>query len=650
MRPMTAFLISTTPGPDCDGGSGPSRLTASAGRGRRAARRQRAARLLAAALLVCAAAPATAAADDWPEYRGAGRQGVWTETGILEEFPPDGLSFTWRVPIQDGYAGPAVAGGRVFVLDARPAGSAGMRMIERILCLDEENGAVLWSHEWESNYAGLQPLYAIGPRATPTVDGDRVYVQGAMGRLFALDVATGAVLWAKDYVADLGTEVPAWGMAGAPLVEDDLLICLAGAEPDGKVIAFDKHTGAEVWRALSSASEPGYNAPLVFDVGGVRQLIVWHPRAITSLDPQTGERYWEIPFEVRMGVTIASPARSGPYLLVSSFFNGSRMLRLNLDRPDASLVWRSEESTEVDTDKLHSMIGTPVIDGDTVYGIDSYGELRGLDARTGERLWESQALTVERARQATAFFVRNGDRYFINNDRGELIIARFAPHGLEVVSRTHLLEPTSPVPRRRELGSVLWSYPAYANRHIVMRNGREIVRASLEAPSLEAPSLETPEAQEVQRPNFSGWWTLDREATTLTAPAFSGGRGGADIDRLFITHAANDTVIVGPETNGLKAWSYTPGRAGTIPVGRDTTMQATARWNGVLLVAEGEQGDMRMHEVMSLSADGTRLTIEVTTTTPDGVVTNTLVYRRDQPVGACDTWAMPCRDFTDQQR
>jgi len=168
----------------------------------------------------------------------------------------------------------------------------------------------------------------------------------------------------------------------------------------------------------------------------------------------------------------------------------------------------------------------------------------------------------------------------------------------------------------------------------------EVVRASLEA-------QETPE---LRRPNFSGWWTLDREATTLTPPAFSGGRGGADIDRLFITHAANDTVIVGPETNGLKAWSYTPGREGTIPVGRDTTMRAAARWDGARLVAEGEQGEMRMHEVMSLSADGSRLTIEVTTTTPDSVMTNRLVYRKDRPAGACGTWAMPCRDFTDQQR
>ena len=170
--------------------------------------------------------------------------------------------------------------------------------------------------------------------------------------------------------------------------------------------------------------------------------------------------------------------------------------------------------------------------------------------------------------------------------------------------------------------------------------GREVVRAALEAPA----------AQEAGRPNFSGWWTLDRDATTLTPPAFSGGRGGADIGRLFITHAANDTVIVGPETNGLKAWSYMPGREGTIPVGRDTTMRAAARWDGARLVAEGTQGDLRMHEVMSLSADGSRLTIEVTTTTPEGEIRNTLVYRKDVPAGACGTWAMPCRDFTDRQR
>lgn len=153
-----------------------------------------------------------------------------------------------------------------------------------------------------------------------------------------------------------------------------------------------------------------------------------------------------------------------------------------------------------------------------------------------------------------------------------------------------------------------------------------------------------------ETPDFAGFWTLDREASAITPPAFSGGRGGASIDRLFIIHAANDTLVIGAETNGLKAWSYTPGQEGTIPVGRDTTMRAASRWDGEQLVVEGARGDMRMHEVLTLSDDGSRLTIEVTTTTPEGGTTNRLVYRKDQPVGACETWAMPCKDFTHQQR
>lgn len=148
-----------------------------------------------------------------------------------------------------------------------------------------------------------------------------------------------------------------------------------------------------------------------------------------------------------------------------------------------------------------------------------------------------------------------------------------------------------------------------------------------------------------QRPDFSGMWTLDREASRFTAPAFSGGRGGDDVGRLFITQAANGTLIVGAETNGLKAWSYTPGRELTIPVGRDTTMLAASRWEGDRLVAEGTQGDMTMREVLALSPDGETLTIEVITGTPDGEIRNRLVYRANRPVGACETWAMPCKEF-----
>ena len=103
---------------------------------------------------------------DWPQWRGVERLGIWTETGIVREFPDEGLAVKWRAPLNGGYAGPAVAGGRVFVLDyveTEPAYGN-----ERIVALDEDTGAVLWTHEWDTTYRMLMMSYATGPRATPT--------------------------------------------------------------------------------------------------------------------------------------------------------------------------------------------------------------------------------------------------------------------------------------------------------------------------------------------------------------------------------------------------------------------------------------------------------------------------------------------------
>lgn len=136
--------------------------------------------------------------------------GVWNETGILESFPKDGLAIRWRTAIKAGYAGPAVAGGRVFVTDFSPVQNT--KGTERIVCLDEKTGKILWTREWDADYIGLMQTYAVGPRATPTVDGERVYVQGAKGMLQCLNVKTGDVIWKKDYVKDYETQVPVWGM------------------------------------------------------------------------------------------------------------------------------------------------------------------------------------------------------------------------------------------------------------------------------------------------------------------------------------------------------------------------------------------------------------------------------------------------------
>ena len=442
------------------------------------------------ALIVCIVASlATTGLDaaDWPQWRGIDRDGNWTDTNIVEQFPDTGLKVTWRVPIRGGFAGPAVADGRVFILDYEETeGSRTMDGYERLLALDEETGVILWSHTWPATYRNIIWKFANGPRTPPTVDENRVYVLGAAGMLLCLATETGELIWQVDTGVDYDTTVPVYGVSNAPIVEGELLIAVVGGFPDAKVVGFDKTTGEEVWRALEMTSEPGYSSPIVITAGGTRQLIFWHATALTSLNPATGETYWEQEFVLDNGLSITTPVRSGQYLVTSQFRNGSMMMALNNDRPAARMLWRGRSRSELPhlTDGLHSIISTPIIMGDYLYGVGSYGELRGINATTGERLWQSDAMTAQE-RFGTAYFVRNGDRHFVTNDSGELIIARFSPDGYEEIDRTPLLEPTlrtrGGASGRWNDRTVLWAHPAFANRHIVVRNDREVIRASLAA-------------------------------------------------------------------------------------------------------------------------------------------------------------------------
>jgi len=424
-------------------------------------------------------------ADDWPEFRGKGRLGVWHERGIVQDFPADGLKTVWRKPVKAGYAGPAVADGRVFVTDWEP--TQGMRGIERALALDEVTGETLWSQQWEANYAGV--MWEVGPGATPTVDEDRVYVLGRTGVLSALTVDTGELLWRKSYAEDYSVDRMTWGFdwgfASAPLVDGERLICFVGGPKDARVVAFNKLTGEEIWRALPSEADLGVAQPIIIEAGGARQLIVWNPDEVASLDPVTGEVYWRQPYTVGGAMTVAVPVQVGTQLFFSTFYDGPMMLTLNQDRPGATLAWKGSSNSEIRTEGLHAVLATPIIDGGYIYGICSYGQLRCLNADTGERIWETQEATVERRRWTSGFMVKNGNRVFINNDRGELIIAHLSPAGYEEISRVPLITPTSPPGNRRELRNVSWVHPAYANKHIYTRNDEEIIALSLDSADYE---------------------------------------------------------------------------------------------------------------------------------------------------------------------
>ncbi len=420
-------------------------------------------------------------AEDWPQWLGPQRDGVWRETGIIEKFPAGGLNFRWRTPIGGGYSGPAVVKGRVYVMDrqlakgtARSADAFSRSKVpgsERVLCLNESDGKILWQHEYECDYT---VSYGAGPRVTPVVNDGKVYALGSEGNLVCLDAEKGTPVWSHDFKKDFAVKTPLWGFAGHPLVDGKKLICLAGG--DGSVaVAYDKDTGRELWRALS-AKEPGYAPPMIYEFGGRRQLILWHPEAVNGLDPETGKIFWTYPLapSVRSGMTIPSPRQVGDLLFLTSFYNGSLTLRVGSDK--ATLVWQSKKVSEMDTDGLHTVMATPFIENGHIYSPCSYGQFRCLKLENGKRVWETFAPTSGKsARWGHAFIVKHDERSFIFSENGDLIIAKLTPEKYQEVSRARLLDPANHDPGR----PVVWSHPAFANKNIYARNDKEIVCVSL---------------------------------------------------------------------------------------------------------------------------------------------------------------------------
>jgi outer membrane protein assembly factor BamB len=447
-------------------------------------------RLLLALPVVCLAANLVHA-DDWPQWLGPRRDGVWREAGVLQQFPKDGPKVRWRADVGAGYSGPAVAGGRVFVTDFVPKPDARRPVnafdektpvvgTERVLCLGAADGKVVWKHEYPCTY---QVSYASGPRANPLVDGDRVYTLGTMGHLYCLETGKGGPVWSKDLRAEYKGSGKAaggawWGFSASPLIDGDKLICLVGG-PGSIVVAFDKKTGKELWRAVSGP-EAGYCPPMIYEQGGKRQLIIWHPGAVVSLDPETGKERWSQAFPIKAGLSIPTPRLDGDRLFITAFYDGSLMLNLKPDGSGATVAWQSKVKSEQPrlTTELHSIMPTPFVVDGHIYGVCSYGELRCLEEGTGKRLWMTREPTGgSETRWANAFLVRHEDRFFLFNEKGDLIIAKLTPQKYEEIGRAHVLDPDNTLPSR----PVIWSHPAFADRAMFARNDHHIVCVSLAA-------------------------------------------------------------------------------------------------------------------------------------------------------------------------
>ena len=288
----------------------------------------------------------------------------------------------------------------------------------------------------------------------------------------AFEFDNGEVVWSKDFKSDYGLKMPEWGVASHPLVDDDRLICVVGGK-DSTVVAFDKRTGKEVWRALS-ARQPGYCPPVIYDINNRRQLITWDSDAVSGIDPRDGKRLWSVRFEPTFAMSIGAPQQFGSSLYVMSFSRKSAVIDIAANNQSAELRWVGNPRLGID-----GVLNTAVIGDGHVYAAGNGGRYICADLKDGKWKWSTfQPSTGNRpGAWANVFTIAHGDRFVLVNDLGDVIFAEMSPNGYDEISRANLIEPTHQVSGR----TLVWSHPAFANKSIYLRNDKEIRCYSLAA-------------------------------------------------------------------------------------------------------------------------------------------------------------------------
>jgi len=410
--------------------------------------------------------------EEWPQWRGPRGDGTWNGPPIKTTWPKAGLKKLWEHEIGGGYGGISVAHGRLYLMD-RPAISEAeqkkaegihshrikRKNVERVLCFDALSGKQLWSHEYPSNYNKLD--YGNGPRVAPTVIDGLVYTLGTMGDAFCLSAETGKVIWKKQLVTDFGGKVPQWGYAAAPYVVGELVILMPGGEKQGTaIIALDRKTGAERWRALSD--QAGYATPLLIHHEGQDQLIVWSPNHIHSVSPQTGKHLWSVPYKVTYGVAIASPIEKEGLVFVAGYWEGSKAIQLGKQPEQAKLKWEDRRT-------LRGLMSQPLYRDGYAYLLDKQFGLTCFEYTTGKKIWDDDnKMTPGNSRnpQATLVWLNESARVLILNSEGDLILAELTPAGYKELTRTNLIGET-------------WAHPAYAGTCIFARSNTKLVAYEL---------------------------------------------------------------------------------------------------------------------------------------------------------------------------
>ncbi len=369
-----------------------------------------------ALLVVVGACSIASAAEDWPKWLGPRGDNISKEE-IAPKWPADGPKELWSADVGEGHASPVAREGKIylFTLDDNKE--------EALTSFNAGDGKIIWRQAYKISW---KPQYA-GTRATPTIEGERVYTFGQAGDLVCRELADGKEAWRVNVLKETGTKPLGWGCASSPLIVGDRIFVQTG---DGGpiAVAVNKQTGKIEWKA-EGKTKAGYAALVYADVKGKPELIIFAGKAVGGIDPETGKTVWGDEFETRYDVNATTPIVHDGRVLFTAEYDTGRAAMYEIEGKSTKKVWESKS--------LKSKFQPVILDDGFVYG-NSGGNLVCIDWKTGQLAW--QANDREMRLGPGGSIVRAGDKLITMSERGKLGLVQATPKGYKLLSQADVFD------------------------------------------------------------------------------------------------------------------------------------------------------------------------------------------------------------------
>jgi outer membrane protein assembly factor BamB len=400
------------------------------------------------ALMALLLGASVALAGDWPQWLGPRRDNSSQE--IVKPWT-EPLKILWKQPVAEAHSSPVVAQGRVY-LHTAVAG----KDEEALTAYDAKSGKQLWQTAYPR--APFKNPFGNGPRATPSVNADKVYAFGITGLLTCFAADTGKQLWQVDTLKKYNAPNLVFGVSCSPLIEGDLLFVNVGGK-GSSIVAFDKNTGEERWKGLDDPAS--YSSPIGIKQAGEREIVFLTAKGLVALAPKDGSVFWKYPLVDKLAESSTTPVVAGDILFGSSITIGGVGLRLQASegKPGVKEAWMKPDlncyfSTPVAVGKDYLYIVT----GSSPFAFVKQATLRCVEAQTGKELWSRGKVGTYHAS-----LLRTGDsKLLMVEEAGNLVLLQPKPESYDELARSKICGQT-------------WAHPALAERRLFIRDSKQLV-------------------------------------------------------------------------------------------------------------------------------------------------------------------------------